>query len=314
MDKLTALAAFVRVAETRSFTAAAQRLGMTASGVSRAIARLEERLGVRLVNRTTRSVSLTDDGTGFLDRCRQILAEMDDAEGALTRASLSPRGRLRIQAPPGFGRRILLPALAEFLARHPDLTVDMELSHRVVDLAEESIDAAVGIDPLGDSRMIARKLCDTTFVACASPEYLSRHGEPRTPADLAQHRCLNYVFPHTGRYREWEFEEAGARAARAPPGRLNINDVEALLEAAVAGLGIIHLSTFLAAEAVQSGRLRLVLREYATLGPTLSVVYLQSRHLSPRVRAFVDFLGEIVPPRPAWDRILEPAATAERRS
>jgi LysR family transcriptional regulator, regulator for bpeEF and oprC len=306
VESLASIATFVRIAETKSFSAAAQQLGMSGPGVSKAIARLERRLGVRLLNRTTRKVSLTDEGQAFLDRCRQILIDVQDAEELLVSRQVSPRGRLRVQMPVGFGRRVILPALPDFLARYPELAIDIDLSDRIVDLVEEGLDVAIRIGEIPDSRVIARKLCVLRFVTCAAPSYLARHGEPRTPDDLRQHRCLPYWVPQTGRHREWLFARDGATFTLPVTGRLNINNSEALIDASAAGAGLVMVATFLAAEAVAAGKLRVVLSDYITEGPPVSVIYLPHRHLSARVRAFLDFLSALVPDQPPWDRAVLP--------
>ncbi|MBZ8132374.1 LysR family transcriptional regulator [Afifella sp. IM 167] len=303
MENLNALRVFVRVAETRSFTAAAKRLGLTASAVSKAITRLEEELHVRLLHRTTRSVGLTNDGASFFQHCQQILAQIEEAENGLDRANASPRGRLRVHMPVGFGQRVVVPALTGFVERYPELVVDAELSDRSVDLAYEGIDAAVHIGELADTTLVARKLCDLRFVACASPDYLARYGEPETPDDLDRHHCLAYVQMHTGRYREWNFMRDGERFSKAVSGRLNINNAESLLKAAISGMGIAMMSTFIAGEAIRSGAVRCILDGYTGIGPSVSLVYVPSRHLSPKVRAFVDFLKEAIPGQGEWDAV-----------
>ena len=303
MENLNALRVFVRVAETRSFTEAAKRLGLTSSAVSKAITRLEQELDVRLLHRTTRSVGLTNDGASFFEHCLQVLAQIEDAENILNRATSSPHGRLRVHLPVGFGRRVIVPALPRFIEQHPDLVLDAELSDRNPDLAYEGIDVAVHIGEPADARLIARKLCNLRFMACASPAYLERHGEPRTPDDLDQHHCLAYVLMHTGRYREWQFVQDGKACPRTVSGRLNFNNAESLLEAASAGLGIAMISNFIAADAIRDGRLRCILTDYVDIGPPVSAVYLPSRNLSPKVRAFVNFLLELIPSDPDWDKI-----------
>lgn len=303
-DTMQGISLFVRVAEARSFTAAARKLGITPSGASKAVTRLEDRLGVRLVNRTTRSVSLTDDGTAFYERCRQILGELEDAEAAVTRRRTKPRGRLRVQMPVGFGQRILVPLLARFVELYPELVIDAELSDRDPDLADEGLDAAVRIGDLGDARLVARRLCDLRFVTVASPQYLERRGEPRTPDDLERHRCLVYYLPHTHRYREWHFSADGVPYSRTFAGSLNLNNSQALLDAAIAGAGVANVSTFIAYDAIRAGMLKVILRDYIGVGPAVWVVYLQRRHLSPRVQAFVDFLATRIPSLPAWDAVL----------
>jgi LysR family transcriptional regulator for bpeEF and oprC len=303
VENLNALRVFVRVAESLSFNEAAKRLGLTASATSKAITRLEQELHVRLFHRTTRLVRLTDDGASFFEHCQQIFAQIEDAENVLNRATASPYGRLRVHLPVGFGRRVIVPALSGFIERNPSLVLDAELSDRIVDLAYEGIDAAVHIGEPADSRLIARKLCNLRFVACASPEYLAKHGEPKTPDELDQHHCLAYVLMHTKRYRNWQFVQDGKPLVKTMSGRLNLNNAESLLEAATGGLGIAMISNFIAADAIRAGKLRVILNDYAAQGPQVSVVYLPSRNLSPKVKAFVDFLKELIPSDPDWDRI-----------
>ena len=303
-DSLHAISIFVRVAEAKSFTKAAKRLGISASGVSKSLTRLEATLRVRLVNRTTRSVSLTDDGVTFFERCRQILGELEDAETAVTRGQTKPRGRLRVQLPVGFGLKVLVPLMAQFIELYPELIVDAEFSDRVTDLAEEGIDAVVRIGYPGDSRLVARNLCDLRYVTVASPGYIARHGEPKTPDDLHRHRCLGFHIPQTNRYRDWSFISAGQRHSKSISGNLNMNNGQALLNAAIAGAGIATVATFMASDAVRAGLLRIVLREHVPAGPPIWVGYLERRHLSLRIRAFVDFLTTHIPPSSSWDAIL----------
>jgi LysR family transcriptional regulator for bpeEF and oprC len=311
MHNLNAITVFVRVGETRSFTLAARRIGMTPSAASKSVSRLERELGVRLVNRTTRTVSLTDDGASFFVRCRQILADIEEAQIVLTRASTVPRGKLRIQIPVGFGRRVIVPALADFIALYPEMVVDIELSDRGVDLAEEGLDAVVRIGDLPDSRLIARKLCETYFITCAAPEYLRRHGEPKTPDDLEKHRCLTYVSPQTGHVTNWRFAYEGKHFSKTINGILNMNSVESILDVAVAGAGIVTLSNFVVADAIRAGKLKLILREYIARESIISIVYLPSRHLSSRMQAFVSFLSDLVRADGPWNRLLSSSSSTE---
>lgn len=304
MENLNSLRVFVRVAETRSFTQAAKRLGLTSSAVSKAITRLEQELGVRLLHRTTRSVGLTNDGASFFEHCLQILAQIEDAENLLGAATSSLHGRLHVHLPVGFGRRVIMPMLPRFLKQHPNLVLDAELSDRTVDLAYEGIDAAVQIGEPADARLIARKLCHLRFMACASPQYLAEHGEPRTPEELDGHHCMAYVLMHTGRYREWPFSKNGVPCPKTVSGQLNVNNAESLLEAASSGLGIAMISNFTAADAIRDGRLRPILTDYVGEGPPVYVVYLPSRNLSPKVRAFVNFLVQEISGNPDWDKII----------
>jgi LysR family transcriptional regulator for bpeEF and oprC len=219
----------------------------------------------------------------------------------MTRSQTAPRGNLRVHMPVGFGRRVIVPALPRFIERYPDIVVDVELSDRIIDLAYEGIDVAIQIGEPSDARLIARKLCNLRFVACASPQYLLRRGVPATPDDLSRHDCLAYVLMQSGRYRDWQFVKNGKNIGKTISGRLNINNSDSLLEAAIAGLGIVMISNFIASEALRSGRLCAVLTDYVALGPPVSAIYRPSKNLSPRVRAFVDFVTEIITANPHWD-------------
>jgi len=307
LKNLNAIPVFACVGESKSLTAAAERLGLSASAVSKAISRLEEELGQRLINRTTRKITLTEEGATFLDRCRQILIEIEDAETTIAQARAIPRGRLRVQMPIGFGRIVVAPALADFAKRYPELVLDVELSDRIMDIANEGKDAAVRIGDLRDSRVIARRLCELHFVTCASPEYLAKHGVPKIPEDLVNHQCLGYLIPQTGQYRDWLYKKKdGTEFIHSVSGGLNINNAESLLDVTISGAGVAMMATFVVADAVRAGKLQIVLHEYVAVGPTVSVVYLPNKRMSPRVRAFVDFLTSLVPASPPWDRILTP--------
>lgn len=294
MENLNTLVVFARVAETRSFTAAAQRLGLTSSAVSKAVSRLEQELGVRLLHRSTRVVTLTGDGMGFFEHCRQILAAVEEAERSVTLSKGTPHGRLRLQTPVGFGRRVVVPALRELTQKFPGLVVDAELSDRVADLSYEGFDAAIQIGQVSDERLVARTLCRLRFTALASPDYLARHGEPRTPDELDEHECLAYVSPLTGGYRPWEFSKDGQVHSRRVSGRLNVNHADSLLEAAVAGMGIVMISNFIAAEAIRTGQLKPILTDYVAPGPKVYVVYPPSRTVSLKLRTLIDFLEQAV--------------------
>ncbi len=308
MDNLNAITVFVRVAEARSFTAAAERLGLTASAVSKAITRLEKELGVRLLHRSTRLVNLTNDGVGFFEHCREILASVEDAERAVTLAKASPHGRLRIQMPVGFGRRVVMPALRQLSQRHPALMVDAELSDRVADLAYEGFDAAIQIGQVSGDLLVAHEICRLRFTALASPGYLAQHGEPRTPDELDQHNCLAYVSPLTGGYRPWEFSRDGQTFSRRVSGRLNVNHADSLVEAATAGMGIVMISNFIAADAIKRGLLKPILSDFVAPGPKVHLVHLPSRVVSLKLRALREALDEAVA---AFDQVLEPSSAAQ---
>lgn len=299
-ENLSAIAIFVCVGQSTSFTSAARGLRMTASGVSKAISRLEERLGVRLVNRTTRSINLTDEGTIYLERCRQILAEIDDAEAAIVQSQSQPRGRIRVQLPRGIGRKVIVPALARFYERYPEVVVDVFLDGRFLNLAEEGIDVALRFGEPEDSAYVARKLCRVKYGVCASPDYLHRYGEPKTPDDLFRHRCVTYLSPQTGRHRPWELRRNKEKLTVKLSGSLNVNEVGALFDAAVAGVGLAYLPDFMIADAVASKTIEPVMLDYVYEGARLRMLYSPSRHLPARLRAFIDFIRELLPSEPPW--------------
>ncbi|TDV06132.1 LysR family transcriptional regulator [Paraburkholderia caballeronis] len=310
-DKLSSIIVLVRVAECSSFTEAAFRLGMSASGVSRAIARLEKRLGVHLVKRTTRGLSLTDEGVVYVERCRLVLAELEDADAHIMNQRSSPSGVTHVQMPPAFARKVVLPALPQFLERNPDLQVEVELSGRTPDLAEESIDVALRFGHPRDSRIVARKLCHIASVVCASPRYLERHGAPATLDDLTRHRCLTFVNPRTGRHDQWSFVDGGH--TRSVPVRqvLSSNDMQTLVDAAVAGSGIVNVADINITDEIASGRLVPVLTDYVPTHYPLYLLYLPNRHLTRRVRCFIDFIVDLLqtdPARPCVDATARAAA------
>jgi len=290
MRDLNALRVFVRVAQLKSFKAAAASLGLTSSAVSKSITRLEAEVGVGLLQRTTRSVGLTEDGAIFFDNCKQTLSEIEQAELLLSRATVGPYGRLRIHMTEGFGRRVIFPKLGAFLKQHPHLTMNVELSDRVVGLASEGFDVDIRIGEVADGRLIARLLGHLNFVVCASPAYLKQHGEPRKPEDLDRHDCLAYSQIHTGRAREWQFQENGRVYGKTVSGSLHANNSEALLVAAISGLGIASVSQLIAGDAIAAGTVKPVLAKYAAPGPPVRAVYLKGQHVSPKVRALVSFL------------------------
>lgn len=292
LENLTGVLAFVRAAEARSFTGAARGLGITPSGVSKAISRLETHFGVRLLQRTSRSVTLTTEGAAFYERCRQIVVDLESAEQSLSAAQEAPRGRLRVTMPVAIGRGHIARLLSGFLHRHPEVTLDADATDRIVDLAEEGFDVALRLGRPPDSRLVARRLIGGTQVTCASPAYLEEHGEPAVPEALAGHDCTRFVVPSTGVVRDWVFRRDGADFQVPVTGRLTFNQSECLVEAACAGAGIIQISSYVTGHAIAQGRLRAILTGFAVESPELWVLYPQNRHATPRVRAFVDYLVE----------------------
>ena len=300
MDRFAALQAFVAVAEARSFSEAARKLRLAKSAISRQISDLEADLGVRLFHRTTRSLSLTDAGRGYFERAERILADLADANRAVSHLQASPRGRLRVSAPMSFGFLHLAPALGDFLVRYPDVTVDIAMNDRFVDLVEEGFDVAVRIATLPDSSLIARRLAPARRVICASPQYLRARGAPQVPDDLRAHDCLfNSNLPSA---RDWRFAAPdGSALPVTVAGRLSANSGDALRVAALHGLGLANLPTFIVGPDLQSGTLASVLDAFVTQDLSISAVYPHSRHLSPTVRVFVDFLASRFGPHPYWD-------------
>ena len=293
MDRLHAMQVFARVGELGSFSRAADRLGLSAASVTTAIRNLETHLGVRLLTRTTRKVSLTDDGRAYLERVTRLLGEIDETEAALRNTRTEPQGRLRVEMPTGLGHLYVTPALPEFLARYPKVSVVLTLGDRFVDLTEEDVDVIVRVGPLEDSPMVARRLYEARFVTCASPAYLERHGRPATPADLATHNCLGYFSASLGGSAPWQFARDGQASSHAPGGNLHMNNPEALVDLAAAGTGIVHMLETGVAPAIRAGRLVTILDEWRPPAMPVSVLYWPSRHLSARVRVFVEFLSAL---------------------
>ncbi len=290
MEDFAGLAVFAQVVEARSFSAAARSLGMSKSAVSKRVARLEDRLGARLLNRTTRRLSLTEVGAAFYERCARIVSELEEAELAVTRLSSEPRGTLKLNAPVTFGQLQIAPAVPELLARHPELRIDMLLSDRVVDLVEEGFDLAIRLGPLPDSTLVARRLAPDRRVVCATPGYLERHGRPRTPAELETHNCLGYSF--LGTQSEWRFRGPRGERPQRVRGNFQANNGEVLRAALLEGLGLALMPTFIVGRDLAAGRLELVLEDYELPPGGVHAVYPHGRHLSPKVRAFVDFLSD----------------------
>jgi DNA-binding transcriptional LysR family regulator len=286
MDKFTAIQVFTRVAENRGFTAAARRMGMSVSAVTKAIARLEDELGAQLFHRTTRRLSTTDYGEEFYEKCVRILGELEEAETQLRNRNLTPKGRVSAIVPFSFGRVTLVPELPAFLAKYPDIKLEIAFSDGPVDLIAEGYDVAVRTGNISDSRLTTRLLTRGPQVTAAAPSYLERFGEPKTPDDLSGHNCL------VGRFGpEWRFlgSDGGTRSVRVD-GNVIINSGDALREAAVAGLGIMQGTLWLVRKDLEDGKLVPVLQDHAIEGQPISLLYLGKRHLPHKVRVFIEFL------------------------
>lgn len=282
--------AFVRVTERGSFAAAADDLGVTPSALSKLVTRIEDRLGVRLLTRTTRRLVLTAEGELFVARSREILASIEAAEAEVTAASQTPRGHLRISVGTTYAKQILGPALPRFLACYPDITVELLVSDRQIDLVAEQVDIAIRSGWLGDSTLVARKLHDARRLICASPRYLEAHGSPRVPADLLRHNCLTLT--GFGQFNQWPFHTSEGINRLAISGTLASDNADLLLDAAVAGLGIARLADFVVARARQEGALVPLLEDSHLSEPfPVHVVTVPGRHRTPRVKAFTEFMA-----------------------
>ena len=301
MDRFASLEAFVKVAETRSFSEAAVRLRASKSGVSRAISALEAELGARLFHRTTRTLTLTEAGRSYLERVKRILDDLADADESVNALQAAPRGLLRINAPMSFGFLHLVPALPHFAALYPEITLDVVMNDRFVDLVDEGFDIAVRIAAMQDSSLIARRIAPIRLLACASPSYLRAHGYPERPEDLLQHQCL--INNNQPSAQEWKFQDQdGAMLSVPVHGKVRMNNGDALRVAALHGLGITILPSFIVGPDVHKGDIVSLLEAYNPQPLALHAVYPHARLLSPKVRAFVDFLAARFGPEPYWDQ------------
>ena len=303
MDTVAAMIVFAKVVEANSFSEAARRLGQSKSAISKQVAGLEDRLGARLLNRTTRRLSLTEVGAALYERCARIATEVEAAEQIVTHLHAAPRGTLRVNAPMSFGHLHLAPTIPAFLDRYPEVTIDLTLNDRFVDLIDEGYDLAIRIARLTDSSLVARKLAPARLVLCAAPSYVARRGAPLAPNDLQGHECI--IYAQQTLLDQWQFLDGeGHRSTVGVRGRLQSNNGDAIRAALLAGAGIGRLPTFLVGPDICDGRLVRLLPDYdSVFDGGVYAIYPHSRHLSPKVRAFVDFLVESYGPQPTWDRL-----------
>ena len=291
---LNEIAIFVKVVDAGSFTGAAKSLGLPKSTVSRKITQLEERLGVRLLQRTTRTLSLTDMGSAYYSQCSRIISDVEEANIAVTEMQSKPTGLLRITAPMLFGSLVLSDLTAEFLQANPDIQIDMMLTDQSLDLIQEGIDVAFRVGQLADSSLIARTLGEISVITCASPEYLEEHGAPENPEDLQNHQTLVW-----GQSSNWEFDVPYHRSVDLKP-KVRVNDALSLHKLALSHMGIARVPAFLCADDIKSGRLKPVLCDWGSKTAPIHALYASNRHLSVKVRSFVEFIVERLRANPPW--------------
>jgi LysR family transcriptional regulator for bpeEF and oprC len=294
MDKLQAMEVFVRVVETGGITRAADSLGLPKATATTLIQKLEAILGVRLLNRTTRRVSVTPDGASYYERCISILSQVRETEESLAKQHATPRGRLRVDVPTLMARSVFVPALPQFFARYPDIELALACRERRADLIEEGVDCAVWSGEIEDSSFVARRVGFLYFATCAAPSYLAAHGKPGHPHELVEHRCINHFSPRTGNVYDWVFSKNGARVQTALRGHIALEDENSYVAAAEAGLGIAQIPAFVLKDSMERGRLELVLGDWFPEPSPLYVVYPQHRHLSSKVRVFVDWIAGLL--------------------
>ena len=302
------MAVYAHVVEGGSFSAAARRLGMSRSAVSKAVAKLEKALGARLLNRSTRHLSVTEVGAAFAEHCSRILDEALRAEQVASSLHAQPRGVLKLAASVAFGTLHVAPALADFLGRYPELDIDVTISDRAIDLAEEGYDIAVRVARELPPNLVARRLAPVRRKLCATPEYFERHGVPRVPQDLARHNCLDYT--RSGERGRWRLSGPAGDLSVAVTGPLHVDDDEALSQAVLGGLGLGLLPTFIIGKELQSGKLKSVLSDYIPIDRHIYAMYLPTRHLPSKVRIFIDFLVDYIGAEPYWDKEQQASTSA----
>ena len=315
MLNLVGMGIFARVAEAKGFSAAARRLGLSKSLVSKEVAKLEKSLGARLLNRTTRQLSLTEVGAAFYDHCARIVQEAEEAALLVDRLHAKPRGVLKCTAPVAFATLHIAAALPEFLTRYPEVHVDLTVGDRFFELADEGYDLAIRIARELPPNMVARRITPINRVVCATPKYFEQHGVPASPHDLTRHNCL--VYTHANPDSLWRFRSSEGDMAVPVRGNLRLNDDEVIWQAVLGGAGISMLPTFTVGKDLQSGRLQAVLTEYVPSERNLYALYLPNRHLTAKVRVFIDFLLARFEPPAYWDRgwnTVNPGLSEARRT
>ncbi len=294
MDRFQAMQVFMGVVDANSFSRAADNLGLPRATVTTTIQNLESHLKVRLLNRTTRSVSLTPDGAAYYERCARILAELEETEAAFKDAAQRPQGRLRIDVPSTIGRQVLIPRLCDFRNRYPDIELVIGMGDRPVDLVQEAVDCVIRGGELIDSTLVARRIGSLSFITCAAPRYLERFGEPKTLEELQEnHQAVHYFSSRTGRVIDWDYMIDGVRTEVKMKGSVSVNDAEGYMALALQGFGLVQAARFMAIPHIENGELVEILKQWKPAPLPISVLYPQNRHLSAKVRAFTDWAAEL---------------------
>ncbi|WP_168789867.1 LysR family transcriptional regulator [Paraburkholderia aromaticivorans] len=293
MDRLQAMQVFTRVVDTNSFTRAAETLDLPRASVTTIIQNLEAFLGTRLMHRTTRRLSLTPDGAAYYERCVRILADVEETEASFQSGNKKPHGKLRIDMPGSIGRLLVIPSLCEFHTRYPDIDLQLGLTDRPVDLLQEGVDCVVRVGALQDSSLVARRIGLFEGVTCAAPDYIERAGMPTSLEDLENHKAVNYFSSRTGRTLDWAFVVDGKEVEVKMKSIVSVNDADAYVTCGLEGFGLIQPALFMVLPHLRSGQLVEVLPELKPLPMPISAVYPHSRHLSPKVRVFVDWIAEL---------------------
>jgi LysR family transcriptional regulator for bpeEF and oprC len=298
MNKLQAMEVFVQVVDAGGFTRAAENMQLPKATVSTLVQGLEQALAVKLLHRTTRQVSVTSDGAAYYERCLRILADVREAEESLSNNRASPSGRLRVDVGTAMATDIIIPALPDFFARYPDIRLDLGCSDRPIDLIEEGVDCAIRGGELPDSALIARRIGVLNFCTAATPAYFAKYGRPKHPRDLVDHRCINYFSSKTGKTYEWDFVRGDETILIPAPACLAVNDSMAYMAAGLNGLGMIQMATYKLEPIIASGQMELVLEDWTSIPLPVNVVYPQNRHLSAKVRVFVEWIAELIAAHP----------------
>lgn len=313
MDRLFCMKVFVRVVEHGAFVRAADDLGVSRATVTDAVAQLERHLGVRLINRTTRRLSVTDEGQTHYANCVRLLDDIEEAEEALSGSRLRPHGRLRVSVPQSFINSVFYPGLARFMQFYTDLEVEIVFTDRTVNLVEEGVDCAIrGVEIPADSGLVAIELTPTRWLTCASPAYLAEHGTPQAVGDLEHHNCIRFISPSTGRARDWLFRVEDMPVAIEPAGNLRLTSFDAAVQVALSGAGIAQVPDGLACGQVLDGQLEPLLTDFVANAPSLVLVYPGNRYLTAKVRAFKEFFANEFPTDGWWPQIVQHTARREK--